>query len=208
MTFEENTGHYKTVLKPSPEVIYKERKSKFYGYAFPLAAEQDAGPLLEGLRKKYRNISHVCYAWRIGKDGQAFRAYDDGEPTHTAGAPILGQLQAFGLTNVLVAVVRIYGGIKLGAGGLANAYRTTARMALEASEIVVRHAVANYEIGCPYEAVDKVLRILRSQGVEIISQDIQAQCRILVGVRRKDEASFAAHFHSLIGVTLTVNTIK
>ena len=197
----------RTVLHPSPEVLYKERKSKFFGYALPLASEEEAAELLEGLRKKHRNPSHLCYAWRLGEGGLAYRAYDDGEPTHTAGTPILGQLQAFEITNVLLAVVRIYGGTKLGTGGLANAYRTAARMALEASEIVILHEVEYYAIGCPYEAMDKVLKTLRGHGIKIISQEIDVQCRFAVEVKKQEEGKFRNYFSLMNGVTLVKTEI-
>ena len=133
---------FRTIEKPSEAALYKEKRSKFFGHAFPLTMEDQVKPHLEELRKNYPKANHICYAWRIGVDGEHYRTYDDGEPRNTAGAPILGQLNAFSLTNALVAVVRIFGGTKLGKGGLITAYRSTAKMALEACVIFSKSRAA------------------------------------------------------------------
>ncbi len=127
---------YKTILKASKEVLFKEKGSKFFGYAFPVLSEEDVKICIEKLQKKHHTARHFCYAWQIGKSYKMYRANDDGEPSNSAGMPIYGQLQSFDVTNILVVVVRYFGGTKLGVGGLIQAYKTTASMALTTSKII------------------------------------------------------------------------
>ena len=121
---------YKTIEAATPEILFKEKGSKFYGYALPVASEMEAKEHLETLKKQHHNARHWCYAWQLGKQYEFYRANDDGEPSNSAGMPIYGQLQSFEVTNTLVVVVRYFGGTKLGVGGLIQAYRTAAQMAL------------------------------------------------------------------------------
>ena len=121
---------YKTISFPSEEILFKEKNSKFFGYSFPILSEEEVKPIVDSLRKQYPNAVHYCYAYLIGTEMTIHRANDDGEPSNTAGIPIYGQIQSFGVTNVLVVVVRFFGGVKLGVGGLISAYRTTAQMVL------------------------------------------------------------------------------
>jgi uncharacterized YigZ family protein len=203
MTGTNSEDTYRTLLAPSPEVLFRDRKSKFYGYAFPLSAESEVAPLVETLRKKHRNASHICYAWRLGTDAQTYRAHDDGEPTHSAGMPIYGQILSFNVTGVLLAVVRIYGGTKLGVGGLVSAYRTAARMAMEVADIGVQFQYAGYALTCPYEAMDEVFKILNRLGVSIVAQEIDTRCRLFVEVRKRDEAGFRARFKRIRDISLS-----
>ena len=127
---------YKTIEFPSEEILFKEKGSKFFGYAFPVTTEEAIKEHLEILKKQHHTARHWCYAWQLGKSYELYRANDDGEPSNSAGMPIYGQLQSFELTNILLVVVRYFGGTKLGVGGLIQAYKTTAQWALEASEII------------------------------------------------------------------------
>ena len=127
---------YNTIALPSPEILYKEKNSKFFGYAFPVTNEEEIKTHLEQLRKQHHGAVHFCYAYQLGTESFTFRANDDGEPSNSAGMPIYGQIQSFDVTNILVVVVRFFGGIKLGVGGLISAYRTAAQMALEEAEII------------------------------------------------------------------------
>jgi uncharacterized YigZ family protein len=129
---------YKTILKASKEVLFKEKGSKFYGYAFPVTSEDEVKQQIENL-KQHHSARHWCYAWQLGKNYEHYRANDDGEPSNSAGMPIYGQLQSFDVTNILVVVVRYFGGTKLGVGGLIQAYKTTAQMALETSKVVKKN---------------------------------------------------------------------
>ena len=127
---------FKTILKPSEAVLYKDKKSKFFGYIFPLQNESEVKPIIEVLKKKHHTANHACYAWQLGTEKITYRANDDGEPNNSAGMPIYGQIQAFDVTNVLVVVVRIFGGTKLGVGGLIQAYKTSAQLTIESANII------------------------------------------------------------------------
>ncbi|MGB5818217.1 MAG: YigZ family protein [Saonia sp.] len=183
---EKNTSDtYKTLASPSREILFKEKKSKFYGYAFPLADEADVKPIIDSLRKKHHTAGHICYAWQLGTVKPRFRANDDGEPNNSAGMPIYGQIQAVGLTNVLVVVVRIFGGTKLGIGGLIQAYRTTAQMVLAASNIVEKIRKQKFLLSFDYAHMDKVMRIIKQHQLEILSQKLHMNCSFVIAVRNR-----------------------
>ncbi len=133
---KKETDIYRTISKPSEKVLFKDKNSKFFGYAFPIKTETGVKNRLEVLKKEHHAARHWCYAYQVGTETVNFRTNDDGEPNNSAGQPIYGQIQSFEVTNILIVVVRYYGGIKLGVGGLINAYKTTAQMALEASTII------------------------------------------------------------------------
>lgn len=177
---------YKTIAAPSEETLLKERKSKFYGYAFPINDAKEVKPIIEELRKLHHTANHVCYAWQLGAGGEQYRANDDGEPNNSAGMPIYGQIQAFEVTNVLVAVARIFGGTKLGVGGLISAYRTAAQMALEASNIVEKTLKQGYRLSFDYSEMDKVMRTIKQHQLEITSQKLEMDCVLDISVRKKD----------------------
>ncbi len=177
---------YKTLLKPSPEVLFKDRGSKFFGSAYPVQDEENIKEILEQLKKQHHNARHWCYAWQLGKSYEHFRANDDGEPSNSAGMPIYGQLQSFDVTNTLVVVVRYFGGTKLGVGGLIQAYKTAASQALEASKIVERTIDQYFEIRFEYPEMNVVMRIIKDESVEIIDQMLELNCRFKIGVRKKD----------------------
>ena len=177
---------YKTIAAPSEETLLKERKSKFYGYAFPIKDAKEVKPIIEELRKLHHTANHVCYAWQLGASGEQYRANDDGEPNNSAGMPIYGQIQAFEVTNVLVAVARIFGGTKLGVGGLISAYRTAAQMALEASNIVEKTLKQGYRLSFDYSEMDKVMRAIKQHQLEITSQKMEMDCVLDISVRKKD----------------------
>lgn len=177
---------FKTIVAPSEETLLKERKSKFYGYAFPINDAKEVKPIIEELRKLHHTANHVCYAWQLGTGGEQYRANDDGEPNNSAGMPIYGQLQAFEVTNVLVAVARIFGGTKLGVGGLISAYRTAAQMALEASNIVEKTIKHGYRLSFDYSEMDKVMRTIKQHQLEITAQKMEMDCVLDISVRKKD----------------------
>ena len=179
---------FKTIKQPSEAVLYKEKRSKFFGHAFPLTMEDQVKTHLEQLRKNYPKANHICYAWRMGVDGERYRTYDDGEPRNTAGAPILGQLNAFSLTNALVVVVRIFGGTKLGKGGLINAYRSTAKMAIEASETIVSELEDQYLVMIDYGGFDPLMQLVKQHDWHIVSQKMGSVCELILGVRKQDAA--------------------
>ncbi|MEX0363565.1 MAG: YigZ family protein, partial [Allomuricauda sp.] len=164
---------YRTLENPTPEILYKDRKSKFFGYAFPISTEEEVKPIVEALRKKYPTANHVCYAWQLGTSQVAYRANDDGEPNNSAGMPIYGQIQSFGVTNVLVAIVRIFGGTKLGVGGLIQAYRTAAQMTLENATIIEKIVKQHFQLRFDYPQMDVVMRTIKQRNLEIISQKME-----------------------------------
>ena len=167
---------YQTIAFESEEVLFKEKSSKFFGYAFPIESEEEVKPIIENLKKQHPHAVHYCYAYQLGTAPKiSYRANDDGEPGNTAGAPIYGQIQSFGVTNVLVVVVRIYGGIKLGVGGLIVAYRTTAQMALEVSEIIEKTIDVHFLISFDYKNMNKVMRVIKEKKLEITAQEMEIE---------------------------------
>ena len=177
---------YKTIAFPSQEVLFKEKNSKFFGYAFPVTTEEAIKTNIDTLRKLHHGAVHFCYAFQIGTDKIQYRANDDGEPSNSAGMPIYGQIQSFDLTNVMVVVVRFFGGIKLGVGGLITAYKTTAQMALETSEIVEKTINIHYIISFDYKNMNKVMRIIKEKNLELISQKMELNCEIEIATRKKN----------------------
>jgi len=186
---------YKTVARESPEILYKDRKSKFHASVFPIESQAEVRPIVEALRKKYHTANHVCYAWQLGWKDISYRANDDGEPNNSAGMPIYGQIQAFGVTNVLLCVTRIFGGTKLGVGGLVQAYRTAAQLALESAQIVERTVMTRFTIHFGYPDMDRVMRVIKQKELEILSQNFGVDCEMDLSVRLGE----AQHTFGLFG---------
>lgn len=195
---------YKTITKASPEVLFKDKNSKFYGYTFPVTTEEDVKIHLEDLKKQHHQARHWCYAYQLGKseNDYSFRANDDGEPNNSAGMPIYGQIQSFGVTNVLIVVVRYFGGVKLGVSGLINAYRTGAQMALEASNIVTRTINIEYAITFDYKNMNTVMRIVKEKNLNVINQTLELRCELIISVRLKEASSFFEIFERLYEIDI------
>jgi uncharacterized YigZ family protein len=193
---------YKTIATASEEILFKEKNSKFFGYAFPVSNEAEIKNYLEILKKQHYGAVHNCYAFQIGTDTIQYRANDDGEPSNTAGTPIYGQIQSFGLTNVLVVVVRYFGGVKLGVGGLITAYRTAAQMAIEASELVEKTIDIKYSIHFDYKNMNKVMRVIKEKNIEINSQKMDLDCEILVSTRKKNAEIVFDIFNSMFEINI------
>lgn len=166
---------YNTLAQATEEILFKEKSSKFFGYAFPIESEEEVKPILDQLRKLHPHAVHYCYAYQIGTEKISYRANDDGEPSNSAGAPIYGQIQSFGLTNVLVVVVRIFGGIKLGVGGLITAYKTTAQLALEEAEIIEKTIDIAFLISFDYKNMNKVMRVIKEKKLDIVTQTMELE---------------------------------
>jgi uncharacterized YigZ family protein len=177
---------FKTITVPSEEALFKDRGSKFFGYAFPVTNEDQIKLQLEALKKLHYNARHWCYAWQLGKSYDAYRANDDGEPSNSAGMPIFGQIQAFDLTNVLVIVVRYFGGTKLGVGGLMQAYKTAARMSLEKTIIVEKTIDEEFFLKFDYPEMNTVMRIIKDEHLLISNQKLELACELQILVRKKD----------------------
>ncbi|MFC5044645.1 IMPACT family protein [Aquimarina hainanensis] len=198
----ENNDTYKTICSPTEEVLFKDKNSKFYGYAFPLSNENDIKLLLEKLKKQHHAARHWCYAWQLGTENKRYRANDDGEPSNSAGQPIYGQIQSFDLTNVLIVVVRYFGGVKLGVGGLINAYRTAAQLALENAVIEEKTINIAFEIIFEYKDMNKVMRIIKEHQLTITSQKLELNCRVFISVRKKIAHKINELFSSLYGIEI------
>lgn len=198
----EQKDTYKTLAKPSEEILYKEKNSKFYGYAFPVTNEDEIKNHLETLRKQHHGAVHFCYAFQIGTNKIQYRANDDGEPSNSAGMPIYGQIQSFGLTNVLVVIVRFFGGVKLGVGGLISAYRTAAQMALEESEIIEKTIDIFLKVNFDYKNMNKVMRVIKERNLSIISQNMNESCEIIISTRKKNAEIIFDIFDNLFEVDI------
>ncbi len=198
---------YKTITAVSTEVLFKDRNSKFYGYAFPVEDEEAIKKHIDHLKKNHHQARHWCYAWVLGKEYNRFRANDDGEPSNSAGAPIYGQLQSYDVTNTLVVVVRYFGGTKLGVGGLINAYRTAAQMALEVSSIVEKTIDIEFSIVFDYSLMNKVMRVIKEQQIKIIDQKSTLNCEYKLAVRRKDADRISLLVKNIYGVKFIQNEV-
>lgn len=163
--------------------IFKDRSSKFLYYSFPVVNEEEIKNHLKELRKKHFDARHHCYAWSLGTEGMNYRANDDGEPNHSAGDPILGQIRSHQLTNVLIVVVRYFGGTKLGISGLINAYKTSAALAIEENEIVQSLITAKIKINFPYSELNEVMKLVKTFDLVILSQEMSLACTMVLEVR-------------------------
>ena len=193
---------YQTIAEPSEEILYKEKNSKFFGYAFPVTSEDEIKNHLELLRKRHTGAGHFCYAWQIGTSTISFRANDGGEPSNSAGMPIYGQIQSFGLTNILIVVVRFFGGVKLGVGGLISAYKTSAQLALENAMIVERTIDVHFIVTFDYKNMNKVMRIIKEKNLEIIGQKMEMSCEVEISTRKKNAEMVEEIFKSMFEIAI------
>ena len=173
---------YNSILEPS-KGLYKELGSRFIALAYPVETEAEVKALLDIARRQYHDARHHCYAFRLGLDGQTWRAGDDGEPSGSAGRQILGQIDSAGLSDVLVIVVRYFGGIKLGIPGLIRAYRTSTSDALSNASVITRTAGAWYGVSFAYETLPSVMKILKDMDLPARNQDFGLACSVQVRVR-------------------------
>jgi uncharacterized YigZ family protein len=175
---------YYTLQNPT-EGSYKEKGSKFLAFAYPVDSETDIKEKIEHLKKVYFDARHHCYAWMLGADKKNFRAFDDGEPNHSAGDPILGQIRSKNLTNVLIVVVRYFGGVKLGVGGLISAYRSAAEDALNNGLIIEREITGTVILNFDYSLTSEVMRIIKELDVKILTQAFADACEMKLSVPLK-----------------------
>ncbi len=194
---------YKTLAAPS-EGLYKEKGSKFLAFAYPVRTIDEVKGHLERLRKDYFDARHHCYAYILGPRKDAFRANDDGEPSGTGGRPIHGQLLSADLTDTLIVVVRYFGGILLGASGLANAYKTAARDAIDHATIVERTIDCRYRLSFAYEAMNDVMRILKDFDLKPEQPQYDLQCSLEVGIRQSLSVRFYDAVQNLRTVKIDV----
>lgn len=198
----EEIDTYKTIEVEAEPILFKEKNSKFFGYAFPIENEDDVKAHLEILRKKHPTAGHFCYAYQTGTDTKYFRANDDGEPSNSAGMPIYGQIQSFDVTNILIVVARIFGGTKLGVGGLISAYKTAAQEVLENSEIVEKTIDVHFLLSFDYAVINKVMRIIKEKRLDVVSQTMEMRCLIEIATRKKNAEQVLESFQSLHEVVI------
>ncbi len=195
---------YRTLALPSEEILFKEKNSKFFGYAFPISSENEIKSFLEPLRKKHFNAVHFCYAFQIGTETIYYRINDDGEPSNSAGIPIYGQIQSFGVTDVLVVIVRYFGGIKLGVGGLISAYKTAAQLTLESASIIEKTIDTHFIVSFEYKNINKVMRVIKEKNAVIVSQKMELNCEIEITIRKKNAIMLFETFISMFEIAIKV----
>ena len=192
---------YKTITQTS-EGLYKEKMSKFLSFAVPCSSAQEALDIVKLYRNEYCDARHCCWAYMIGPERKEFRSNDDGEPSGTAGKPILGQINSFELTNLVVIVVRYFGGIKLGTSGLIEAYRTAAQEALSVAQIEERLIEEELQVAFEYPLMGDVMRIVKEEGATVLAQDFQLSCQLHLSLRRGQMPHMRQRFEDLYGATI------
>lgn len=189
---------YKSIECASHELLYKDKGSKFIGYAYPIQNVSDVQKHITELKEKHRTARHFCYAYRLGARGEQYKISDDGEPNNSAGMPILGQLQAKALTNTLVIVVRYFGGTKLGIGGLIAAYKKTAKQSLDSTKIITHYIKKNIKIKFSYDELSYVMRIVKKFNLKITEQCQEMECWLKISIKKRDlklvKTAFEGHY--------------
>lgn len=194
---------YKTIARPA-ETTYRQLSSKFLVYAYPVETEAEIKEHLDALRKRWFDATHHCYAWRLGPKGEQFRANDDGEPSSTAGKPILGQLLSQEVTNCLVVVVRYFGGTKLGVPGLIAAYKESTALVLSECEIVERTVDVVMDVSFSYIAMNDIMRIVKDMQPKVINQVFDNLCTMTLSIREGDSEQLIGRLEKVEGATVEV----
>ena len=192
---------YRTIKAPS-EGLYKEKMSKFISFAVPVQTGEEAKEVVKRYQKEYYDARHVCWAYMIGAARTEFMSNDNGEPSGTAGKPILGQINSFELTNIVIVVVRYFGGIKLGTSGLIVAYREAAAEAIRAAEIIECHEEATVSFTITYLAMNDVMREIKRDNLRIVEQVFDNVCTMTVSIRRDEAAGFASRISEIDGTSV------
>jgi uncharacterized YigZ family protein len=192
--------NYKTI-NSSSRGIYKEKGSRFLAFAFPVTNQEEIKPILDGLRKEYHDARHHCYAYMIGRERKVWRMNDDGEPSGTAGRPILGQINSAVLTNILIVVIRYFGGTLLGVSGLINAYKSAAADAIMNSTIIERNLHEYYEIIFPYISMNDIMKILKEEETGQSGQTFQLECSIIIDFRVSEKDKILSRLSRVEGLT-------
>jgi len=193
--------HFYTIEKPS-QTEFKDRGSSFIAYAFPIASADEFKKRLKELKSEHPKAAHHCFAYRIGTDGNNFRASDDGEPSGSAGKPILGQLDSKNITDTAVVVVRYFGGTLLGVPGLINAYKMTTSLALQLTPIIEKPILVQYELQFDYTLMNDVMTFVKRYGGIVLQNEMQLFCWLVVGIPKSEEAVFNDRVSDLYGVEL------
>lgn len=194
---------FKTIITASKESLYKEKGSKFYGFAIPVVSENEIEKSINELKSKHHKARHWCYAWQLGTEEISYRVNDDGEPNNSAGQPIYGQIQSKEITNVLVVVVRYFGGVKLGVGGLVRAYKTAAQLALESCRIVTKTIDSKYQLDFEYKDMNKLQRIIKKYNIQILKQVLEINCQYEIRIRKGEAKKIIQTIEDLRCVKIT-----
>ncbi len=187
---------YKTIETPA-EGLYKEKGSKFIALAYPVCTEEAVKEIVGEIKVRYYDARHHCYAYRLGADKKKFRANDDGEPSSTAGKPILGQILSYDLTDILIVVVRYFGGIKLGVSGLINAYRAAAADAIGHARIVEKTDDEVFRIKFDYTVMNEVMRVVKEEEPEVMSRDFSMECRMTLSIRKQNASRLSSRLQQI-----------
>lgn len=192
---------YKTIERES-EGVYKEKGSKFFAFAYPVSTEGEIKEIQKGLRKKFYDARHHVYAFRLGADLKSYRCSDDGEPSNSSGPPVLGQIQSHELTNILIVVIRYFGGTKLGVAGLINAYRTAAADAIENNTIIEKFEEDIFTIEFGYTVMNDVMKIIKDENPVQSNQVFDNTCQITLAIRKKEGDALRKKFLKVDGLTI------
>lgn len=192
---------YKTVSQPS-EGVYKEKGSKFIAYLYPIESDEEAMQHVSDLKKRFHDARHHCYAYQLGVDGEKYRENDDGEPSGTAGKPIRGQIRSANITNIIIVVVRYFGGTKLGVPGLIHAYKTAAFEAINSATIVEKLVEMELEFSFDFSLMNDVMRIIKDRGAQIVSQDYTNNSIFRIKIREAHFSIFCEQLTKLRGVVI------
>lgn len=196
---ETNKDYYNT-LKGESHSLFKDKGSKHFGYALPVRNEEDIKNALEQIRKKHHASRHVCYAWALGNYQEQTRANDDGEPSNSAGQPILGQIRSFELTYVLIAVVRYFGGVKLGVSGLINAYKTAAKEAIEDGIIIQTTIDVEFLLHYKYDLMNQVMRVVKQFEANVLAQNFTETCELKISIRASKANSMENQLNKILNL--------
>jgi len=194
---------YRTIDVKS-ESLLKEKQSKFYGYAFPILDIESVKSSIDSLKKTHHSARHFCYAYQIGVQDLVYRVNDDGEPRNSAGTPIYGQIQSFDLTNILIVVVRYFGGTKLGVGGLVSAYKECAKLAIESNTIITKEITIKIQLKFDYLLMNKVMRVIKEHNLKILNQQMHTSCVFELLTTRQNNDIICGQFNRLLGVVISI----
>jgi uncharacterized YigZ family protein len=199
MTLDTNSDLYYSIKAPS-QGLYKEKGSRFIAFAHPVTNQDEIKAILENIRKEHHEARHHCFAWMTGHDRLNWRVSDDGEPSGTGGRPILGQINSFELTNVLIVVTRYFGGTLLGVSGLINAYRSAAADSIKNSEIIECLLQHYYEISYPYDSMNYVMKVLKDENITQSEHNFDLECRIRINFRASSQERILTRLSRIEGL--------
>lgn len=203
MTSNNTDSHYFFTIEKESATEFKDRGSRFIAYAFPISSADDFKKRLKELKEEHPKAVHHCFAYRIGNDGNSFRSSDDGEPSGSAGRPILGQIDSKGITNTAIIVVRYFGGTLLGVPGLINAYKTSASFALQLTPVIKKPVMVNYRLQFDYTVMNEVMRIIKKYECEVQKQDMQLFCVLETAVPKASNELCLLQLGNIKGLELS-----